>query len=331
MYLNELNIFFDEVNKSLFQTRVLLEKKTKLSPVAKFNMWLFKDDIKILEKQLDLIIKKNRLKNTSNTSDYSIARCEELLEKALSSSRGKEVFRMLLRHLLRKEDYLSKIICEAAFRNKNIIDSSLIWINKESIKFIESKLFVIKDKSNRDIYANTIAQELDAKLCTTFEDISDLEKLGCKGFYIRRDINNYIRDITDLFANFNIDFIKHLQQYKDFDPEFGCYEVFRNESFKGNNKEGNPLNGKLISYFYNNNNTMDQFLANINGKTGKTIAIEMKALQELGKIDLSNMSAFLHLIGIDSNKDGVIRYFRNTYDNKLSSDDECVASAKNHY
>lgn len=334
MHRTELDLFFGEASRTLLQTRVLLEKRINLSPFVKFNLWLFKDYIKILERQLDIFIKEGLLRKDPNASDYSINRCRNLLEKSLSSPIGKTVYRMFIRHSMRRDNYLSKIICEAAFRNKNIIDSFLMSNNKESIKSIESNLFAIKDKSNRDIYGNTIAQELDAKLCTTFEDISELEKLGHETFFIRRDINDYLRDITNLFANFNIDFIKCLQQYNDFDPKFGCYEAFRSESIKRDDKsseESNPADKELISYFYNDEGTMNEFLSNIRGKTGKAVAIEMKALQELGKIDLSSMTAFLHLIGIDSNKDGVIRYFRDTYDNHLLPNDKDVASAKKHY
>ena len=255
MYLDELNIFFGEANKSLFHAKTYLQKGIKLSPMKRFSEWLFKDDIRTLEKQLDIIIKKGRLKSSSDASDYSIAKCEESLEKSLDTPKGKDVFRMLMRHILRKDDFISKAVCETAFRNKKIIDSTLVWVNQESIKSLGSKLLSFNDKSSKELYANVLAQELDAKLCVAFEQIIELENSGYEGIYIRRDINDYIRDLIALFANFNIDLVKYLEKHNDFDPEFGSYEKFRHTKFTRELNNQTPIVQPSIedsSFVYDN-------------------------------------------------------------------------------
>lgn len=236
MYLDELNLFFDQVSEILRSSKSLL-RPVKNTLAISFNRWLLKHEIQELEKQLSIILKRNIIIHSKETSEYSINKCQEQLEARYSTKIGKDVFTMLLQHILCKEDYISRNVCKEAFRNEKIIDSTLVWVNKSSIEAIVDKLFSIAEDSNRRIYANTIAQELDAKLCVSFEAITELEKAGCKSIYLRRDINDFVRDLTSAFANFNIDFIEYLQLYKDFDPQFGNYELYRSLNFDDKNIE----------------------------------------------------------------------------------------------
>ncbi|MEA4886375.1 MAG: hypothetical protein VB063_06815 [Bacteroides graminisolvens] len=98
-------------------------------------------------------------------------------------------------------------------------------------------------------------------------------------------------------------------------------------------KESDTKDDKdLLPYFYKNEGIMNKFLTRINGKAGKKVAIEIKALSVDGKIDFSNAARFLRIIGIGKNQqDGVTRYFRVSNDNQLTDDHPEVKKARAAY
>ncbi|MCS2480493.1 hypothetical protein DXB21_22605 [Bacteroides faecis] len=104
------------------------------------------------------------------------------------------------------------------------------------------------------------------------------------------------------------------------------------KSMKNQSSEKRIKHIKLVDYFYHDESIMQAFLSNVNNKVGKPVAIEIKALCELGKIDFSNMSAFLRSIGIDKSKeDAITRCFRQSSKYYLDSFNQHVIAAKQHY
>lgn len=175
--------------------------------------------------------------------------------------------------------------------------------------------------------------------------------------------NTFANSLSDIFKNNREDLIEVIELFNEATrmidilingPEteegygitfFGPYDSFKQKALdKASAKESAnkfsedkaistvQSSSGLATYFYNDERIMQAFLTHVNGKVGKPIAVEIKALSALGKIDTSNLSALLRSVGIDSNKkDGVIRYFRDSHQNKLLSTDEAVASAIKHY
>lgn len=95
-------------------------------------------------------------------------------------------------------------------------------------------------------------------------------------------------------------------------------------------KQTRPL--ELKDYFHSNERIMQTFINRTQNKSGKAVAIEIKALCELGIIDFSNKSSFLRAMGINkSQEDGITRYFRQSSHYCLDSSNENVVAAKKHY
>lgn len=223
----------------------------------------------------------NRLKNAPKDASYSIDKCDKLLNERYETKRGKDVAKMLIQHVLCKDDYISRCICKEVFRDKKIIDSHLIWEGKASVNLIRKKLLSIREQENRQIYAKILAKELDAKLNVVFEIIIDLEKAGCKSLYIKRDLNDFLRDLTSVFSDFKIDIVNYLKEYKDFDPEYGCYEDYRDEAFvEKKNKENCELEFKDY-LIHGNKEALITVLHNlIDGKECKDVTKVLIALEE---------------------------------------------------
>lgn len=281
MYTDELDIFFNEVATVLHSGELLVQKQ-KVSLADKFSRWLFEKEIQELQYQIDIIVEISRLKKIKKDSSFSIDRRYRLLHERQEGKIGKDVVRMLTQHILCKDDYISRNVCKEAFKRKKIIDSTLIWVGKKSANLIEDKLASILKHDTMQIFANIFAKELDAKLCVSFELITYLEQLGCESLYIRKDINDYLRDLASIFANFNIDIIEYLQKYKDFDPEFGCYEDYRDETFAGKkNDENYELKFEDYLIHKNKKHLMEVLHGLVDGKECKDVTKVLIALEEV--------------------------------------------------
>lgn len=255
-------------------------------------------------------------------------------------------------------------------QNAGLDDNEVEDINYEKVNscvlMTKEKLLSLNSTDNRNSFAKIFAKEFDARISNSFSGMEFVCSLGYKTRYLTRCLNDLIEEIVSSFAIFDIDLIPLLQEESDFEGILGTYNRFRSEKFNKNSKKNseshkqkkstNKDNGDdgisnyikinneslkesnrkdnetLIDYFYNNNAIMEKFLLYTKGKTGKPVAIEIKALCELGKIDFSNMSAFLRSIGIDKKKeDAITRCFRSSSKYYLDSHDQYVIAAKQHY
>lgn len=223
---------------------------------------------------------------------------------------------------------------------KNVVKDVDYETSSNSVSELQEKLLSLNPEA-RLRYAGMIAKDLDAKLFNVYCGMRNLDTYGYSIGMFKKSIREYTQDIVEAFGDFDIDLVYYLKQNDgDLEMEFGAYDEYRCEQFvkeqkhdvKEQKHDEKELDKSLLSFFYDDGAIMNKFLSCIKDKKGKTIAIEIKALLDIGKVDFSKQCAFLHSINIDKKQqDGVIRYFRRDYKGKLSSTDENVISAKEHY
>ncbi len=160
-----------------------------------------------------------------------------------------------------------------------------------------------------------------------------------QGFYIGDDYNDRMDVLTNYYFNIGLNESEIEEDAKSFFILFhqrssllkilNKDETVRTELKK---ESDNKDDKELLPYFYGNEGIMNKFLTRINGKAGKKVAIEIKALSVDGKIDFSNAARFLRIIGIGKNQqDGVTRYFRVSNDNQLTDNYTEVVEARAAY
>lgn len=277
--MEELNFYFKQINRVITEAQSLKDKP-HINLVSKFRRWMFDPYIKELKYQLDTILKMN---NIEKSKSYSIHEYEELIAELGKTSRGKSVIQMLFRHTLCIDDFVSKNVCKEAFKDKKIIDSRLIREEGDSIDLIKEKLLSISGHNERLIYTNILAKELDAKLCVTFDQITELEKEGYESLFIRRDINDFLRGVISVFNDFQIDILSCLKNYKDFDPQYGCYDDYKNEIESELSKEETPILKFRDFLLHKEKDSLMLVLHSLmDGQDCKTATKVLIALEEIG-------------------------------------------------
>lgn len=142
---------------------------------------------------------------------------------------------------------------------KNVIDCVDFEYSVKCISLLNEKLLSLNTQENRIFFAKAFAKELDARVSNTFSDTEFLRSIGYAVRLFERDVNDFIGDIIDSFAIFEIDLVPLLQKKSDFEGLLGSYNRFRDEKFILETDVSNFVEKKAVpcEYNYDENKILD--------------------------------------------------------------------------
>ncbi len=113
----------------------------------------------------------------------------------------------------------------------SLIDSIDFATSNQCVCLVNDKLFSLEN-SKLNTFSKMFSRELDALLFNAFESIDYVESFGYSAILIKKDISDFMYEIIDIFADFNIDLVSLLKQNSDFEQKYGSYDKWKNDKIK---------------------------------------------------------------------------------------------------